>query len=345
MDAYVPGEQLRKPGIIKLNTNENPYPPSPSVCAALKGFDTAGLRRYPPPNSGGLREAIAKELAVPDACVFAGNGSDEILALATRSFVDEGQSIGYFTPSYSLYPVLAAIRDVPARAVSLGDGFAWRDPDAVEDCGLFFITNPNAPTGMPFPKARIESFCEHFKGVVLVDEAYADFAEWNCLDLALRHPNVLVSRSFSKSYSLAGLRVGFVVGHPDLIAAMDTIRDSYNLDSIAQQLAQVAIEDSTYMRERVACIKRTREALADGLQALGFDVFPSSTNFVWTRPPVGMSAGDYAESLKSRDILIRFFDKPELDQYVRISVGTDDEIKRLLEVTVELTGNTTHDKE
>ncbi|HAS81882.1 MAG TPA: histidinol-phosphate transaminase, partial [Verrucomicrobia bacterium] len=202
LQAYVPGEQPGGGRIIKLNTNENPYPPSPQVEAALRGISSERLRLYPPPTAVPLRQRIAELHGCRLEHTFAGNGSDEVLALCTRAFIENDGCIGYFDPSYSLYPVLADIRDVRKMPVVLGPEFSWRTPPSA-GCGLFFLTNPNAPTGMRFDKRDIEAFCATFKGVVLIDEAYVDFACDDCMDLALRYDNVLVSRTLSKSYALA----------------------------------------------------------------------------------------------------------------------------------------------
>jgi len=329
LHAYVPGEQPPDGTMIKLNTNENPYPPSPMVEAALRGLATDRLRRYPPPDNAALRRRIAELHGCRIENTFAGNGSDEVLALCTRAFTENDGCIGYFEPSYSLYPVLADIREVRRQPVSLGDGFTWRTPPAT-GCGLFFLANPNAPTGMLFPKKQIEDFCASFKGVVLIDEAYADFSCENCMDLALRHDNVLVSRTLSKSYSLAGLRVGYCVGHPVLIEAMTKVKDSYNLDAVAQALALAALNDVDYMRAQTARIIAQRERLSAALSGMGFEVFPSQANFLWTRPPAGMPAKAFVETLRARGILVRYFPEGELGNYVRITIGTPEEMTALI---------------
>lgn len=333
LHAYVPGEQPAgdRP-FIKLNTNENPYPPSPQVEAALRGLSAETLRLYPPPAADALRRRIAALHDCSVENVFAGNGSDEVLALCTRAFVENDGCIGYFEPSYSLYPVLAAIRDVRMLPVALGPGFTWQTP-AATGSDLFFLTNPNAPTGMTFPPEAIEAFCASYRGVVLIDEAYVDFAASDCMTLARRYDNVLVSRSLSKSYSLAGLRVGYCVGHPALIAALHKLKDSYNLDRVAQTLALAALEDVDYMRCHVALIKAQRDRMGLALAGMGFTLFPSETNFIWTRPPAGITAVDYVAALRERGILIRYFPQGELAAYVRITIGTPDEMTALIAAT------------
>jgi histidinol-phosphate aminotransferase len=326
--AYTPGEQPTDRSVIKLNTNENPYPPSPRVREVLAGFDLDLLRRYPDPLSRRLRARVAEMHGCASDRVFAGNGSDEILALCTRAFVPNGGSVGYFDPSYSLYPVLADIQEAERRPVLLGESFEWAMPESYA-ASLFFLTCPNAPTGMRYPKAVIRAFCERFAGVVLIDEAYVDFADEDCMDLALALPNVLVMRTVSKSYSLAGLRVGYVVGSLPLIEAIFKIKDSYNLDAVAQAAALAAFFDVAYMRASVARIRATRRRLAEALAAMGHFVHPSESNFLWVRPG-GIAARALYETLKERRILIRYFDGPRTGGHVRITVGTDAEVDALI---------------
>jgi histidinol-phosphate aminotransferase len=329
MTGYVPGEQPKGGDIIKLNTNENPYPPSPKVAEALAGIDVDSLRKYPDPVSSELRERIAEMHGCGVENVFAGNGSDEILALCTRAFVENDGSVGYFDPSYSLYPILSDIRDIKKVTVDLDRDFGWKCP-AADLCSLFFLTNPNAPTSMLFPKADVESFCREFQGVVLVDEAYVDFSSENCMDLALKYKNVLVMRTLSKSFSLAGLRVGYVVGDADLIGALMKIKDSYNLDALAQVLALAALNDVEYMRVNSARIIATREMLSDSLKDMEFAVCPSESNFLWVRPPECIAASDLFDKLKQSGILVRYFSDEGINEYIRITVGTDDEVAALL---------------
>jgi histidinol-phosphate aminotransferase len=330
MTGYTPGEQPKRAGLIKLNTNENPYPPSLHVVEALRGLDPASLRLYPDPVSSDVRQAIARLHGVAVEQVFAGNGSDEILALCTRAFVEDDGSIGYFEPSYSLYSVLAAIRNVPGVPCVLTESFEWpeQDPGA---SALFFLTNPNAPTSLRFARERVERFCRGFKGVVLIDEAYVDFAEADCMELARSLPNVLVMRTLSKSYSLAGIRFGYVVGSKVLIEALFKIKDSYNLDRMTQVVAGAALGDQAHMRANVARIKATRARLAGELTRRGFEVCASETNFLWARP-TAMPAREIFEMLKEAGVLIRYFPGERTGAYVRITVGTDVEIDRLLEV-------------
>ncbi len=335
LHAYTPGEQPRQPGLVKLNTNENPYPPSPAVAGALAGMPVEDLRLYPDPVCIGLREIIAQRHGVSSERVFVGNGSDEVLALCTRAFVEDEGAIGYFDPSYSLYPVLAAIRAVRGVAVPLAADFGW-PVDPIPAGSLFFLCNPNAPTSLLFPKDRVRRFCASYPGVVLIDEAYVDFARVDCMDLARELPNVIVLRTLSKSYSLAGIRLGYTVGPADLIGALFKIKDSYNVDRVAQAVAAAALSDPAHMRANVARIVATRVRLTAALERRGFEVCPSDTNFVWTRPRRGGAVPLY-EKLKSLGILIRHFPGPRTGEFVRITVGSDTEIDRLLAVLPEET--------
>jgi len=327
LKPYVPGEQPG-PGVIKLNTNENPYPPSPRVGEALRQTDPSALRLYPDPVSSGLRRQVAALHGCAPEQVFIGNGSDEVLALCVRAFVPEGGAVGYFDPSYSLYPVLAAIEDVPVRPVPLPDDFGWVTP-ASDHAALFFLTNPNAPTSRLFARPAVEAFCRSFRGVVLLDEAYVDFAPATCADLALSLPNVLIARTLSKSYSLAGLRLGYAVGPAPLIEALHKIKDSYNVSLLTQRLAAAALDDPAWMRANVAKIVATRERVAQTLRARGWFVFDSSANFLFARPP-GRTAREIFEDLRARKIFVRYFPAPRTQAYLRITVGTDAEMDALL---------------
>ena len=335
LEAYVPGEQPGA-GVIKLNTNENPYPPSPRVAEALASLDAAELRLYPDPVCKELRQAVAALHGCRASQVFVGNGSDEILALCTRAFVEDGGSIGYFDPSYSLYPVLADIRCVGKRPVALGPAFEWQMPPGY-GASLFFMTNPNAPTSVQYPPRAVGEFCAAFPGVVLVDEAYVDFAGDDCMALARGRENVLVLRTFSKSYSLAGLRVGYVVGPEPLVDAMYKLKDSYNVDRIAQRLALAALRDQAWMRANVGKVTATRARLAAVLRGFGFTVLASETNFLWTRP-AGCSAKELFEKLRAARIYVRYFDAPRTAEHVRITVGTDAEVDRLIEAVARIVG-------
>ncbi len=353
LHAYVPGEQPKINGLVKLNTNENPYPPSPKVLAAVKAAVDRRLRLYPNPTAQPLREKLAKFHGCAPENIIVGNGSDELLAIATRAFVEPvccqhpagrkrppagGQRhvVQYFTPSYSLYPVLAAIHGATANAVPLATNFGIPPVEALRRqrmwdfrAALTYITTPNAPSGRGYSTAELESLCRAQRGVVILDEAYVDFANENALKLALLHPHVIVSRTFSKAYSLCFQRVGYFVGHPELLSALDKIRDSYNVNGLGQSAALATLDDLAYYRRNFQRIVATRDRMARELTALGFRVLPSQTNFLLVHPPV-FHAGEWQRKLRDRKILVRWFDSPETSDYLRITIGQDDEMAALL---------------
>jgi len=330
LKAYTPGEQPKISGVIKLNTNENPYPPSPKVAAALRDFDCARLRLYPDPAFSALRQRIADMHGCSAAQIFIGNGSDEILSLCTRAFVENDGSVGYFVPSYSLYPVLADICGAEKRPVRINNDFTWRMPDDYA-ASIFFMTNPNAPTSMMFDHAAVASFCENFNGVALIDEAYVDFADSDCMALALRagNSNTLVMRTLSKAFSLAGLRFGYVVGPVELIGALYKIKDSYNMDMLAQSVGMAALDDIPHMSANARRIKATRARLAAALRRRGWRVCDSQTNFLFARPPDGDAARVF-DALKAAKIYVRYFPGDVTGEYLRITVGTDEQTDALL---------------
>lgn len=332
LTAYTPGEQPNDPRVIKLNTNENPYPPSPKVAEALQSFDYKRLRLYPDPVFKVLRQRIAEIHGCTTQQVFIGNGSDEILALCTRAFVENSGSVGYFVPSYSLYSVLADIRSVEKRPVALSPDFVWQMPAGYK-ASLFLMTNPNAPTSLMHNKETVAAFCRSFSGVVLVDEAYGDFADTTCMDLALapRNANTLVMRTLSKSFSLAGLRFGYVIGPEALIGALYKIKDSYNMDMLAQVVGLAALSDLPYMHASVRRIRTTRHRLTEELNRRGWAVCDSQTNFLFARPPDG-DAQEIFEALKVAKIFVRYFPAPETRDYLRITIGTDEQVDALLAV-------------
>ncbi len=330
--AYVPGEQPKVKGLIKLNTNENPFSPSPRVLAAIRAAVDGRLRLYPNPTAQALREKLAKFHGCDPENIIVGNGSDELLALATRAFVEpKAGTVQYFTPSYSLYPVLAAIHGARTKAVRLKRDFGLPSLEAGWDfeAALSFVTTPNAPSGRGYTNAELEGLCRKHRGVILLDEAYVDFANQHALELGLKHPHVLVARTFSKAYSLCSLRVGYLVGHPELIAALQKIRDSYNVNGLGQVAAQATLADLSYYRAHFRRILATRERLSRALTERGFEVLPSQTNFILTRPPVFL-AQDWLAKLRQRKILVRWFDSPEVRPYLRITIGTEAEAEALL---------------
>ena len=327
LKSYVPGEQLG-PEFIKLNTNECPYPPSPSVRDAIANMDVNKLRLYPDPLCIELRHAIAHLHGCRPEQIFVGNGLDEVLSLSVRIFAEDTGTVGYLNPSYSLYPVLADIRGLRKKPVELGSSFEWQIPSGYKS-DIFFLTNPNAPTGLYYNKAVVYEFCKRFNGLVIIDEAYVDFAENNCLDFIFKLKNVIVLRSLSKSYSLAGARVGYALGPSKLISFFYKIKDSYNVNRFSQIIARCAIIDQKYMRANVEKVKKTREFLSQSLAKMGWQVYPSQANFIWARPH-GVKASSVYEFLREQKILVRYFPGPRTGDFLRISIGTDKEIAVLL---------------
>lgn len=327
---YVPGEQPA-PGrrVIKLNTNENPYPPSPKVLAALAATADASVRLYPDPEARALRARAAEVYGVPVDHVLAGNGSDELLALLLRATIDPGGRVAFPVPTYSLYETLVAVQGGVCVRVPWPDD--WRIPEALATTGarVTFLCNPNAPSGTLVSPDAIAELARALPGILVVDEAYGDFADTNALGLVGRHPNVLVLRTFSKSYSLAGMRVGLAFGHPELLAGLHTVKDSYNLNRASQAAATAALEDLSHMQANVARIRATRARLTEALRALGFVVPPSSANFVLARWP-GVDQGPVVRRLAERGVLVRHFAVPGLADALRITVGTDEETDAFL---------------
>jgi histidinol-phosphate aminotransferase len=338
LDPYVPGEQPKIRGLVKLNTNENPYPPSPKVLAAIKGATDGRLRIYPNPTADGLRGKLAKFHSCGPDHFIVGNGSDELLALATRAFVEPGRTVQFFTPSYSLYPVLADIHGARHNAVPLAAEFALPPVSELRKSGawdfhaaLTFVTTPNAPSGRGYSKQELKDLCRAQKGVVVLDEAYVDFARENAFSLALEFPHVLVARTFSKAYSLCFLRVGYMIGNAELVAALQKIRDSYNVNGLGQIAAEATLGDLPYYRRNFQRLIATRERLSTELKTLGFGVPPSQTNFIFVRPPK-FSAENWLRKLRENRVLVRWFSAPEIRDFLRVTIGTDEETDALLRV-------------
>jgi histidinol-phosphate aminotransferase len=344
LHPYVPGEQPRVKGLIKLNTNENPHPPSPRVLATVKAAVDGRLRLYPHPTAERLRHKLARLHGCRPENIIAGNGSDELLALATRAFVEpqhrgrksSRSRVQYFTPSYSLYPVLADIHGAAKNAVELPPDFSLPPVSALRrgrqwdfNAALTYITTPNAPGGRGYRRDEMEALVRAMRGVVVLDEAYVDFARENAMTLALKHPHVLVSRTFSKAYSLCFQRIGYFVGHPDLIAALHRIRDSYNVNGLGQLAAEATLEDLGYYRRNFKRIVSVREHTAGQLAKLGWDVLPSQTNFILARPP-RFPAQQWLAALRERKILVRWFSAPEVREYLRVTIGTRAEMAQFL---------------
>ena len=341
MHGYSWGEQPSSDDVVKLNTNENPYPPSPAVSAALKAFDARTLRRYPQPTADRFRALVAHRYGIAPEQLIVTNGGDELLRMAFTTFLDANDAFGTTDPSYSLYPVLAEIQSCRMITSSLTDDWSLpRDFAArMNDAGvrLACIVNPHAPTGVLADADTIADVANEFKGVLLVDEAYVDF-----VDPALRHDlvnmvrafdNVLLLRTLSKGYSLAGLRFGYGIGAANLIEPMLTkTRDSYNVDSIAQAVACAAFEDQDYAAHTWSKVRGERRRMRDGLRLRGFDVPPSQSNFLFATVPLESRLGAPAlyEALKQSGILVRYFDAPRLDDKLRITIGDPTQNDRLL---------------
>jgi len=347
LEPYVPGEQPAIKGLIKLNTNENPYPPSRRVLAAIQRAVDERLRLYPSPTGEPLRRKLASLHGCHPENIILGNGSDELLAMAVRCFVEPAATsprrrpisrrlVQFFEPSYSLYPVLADIHGAVRQSVPLAPDFDLPPLRELRlgkqwdfDAALTFVTTPNAPSGRGYATAKLEALCRAHRGVVLLDEAYADFAAEHALGLSLQHPHVLVARTFSKAYSLCFQRVGYLVGHPDLIAALHKIRDSYNVNGLGQVGALATLDDLPYYRANFRRVVATREKLARELAELGFQIWPSEANFILVRPP-RFSAEQWLKQLRERKILVRWFRAPTLADYLRISIGTPQQAAALV---------------
>ncbi len=336
MVGYVPGEQPQDGVYIKLNTNENPYPPSPRVIAALKDAVNEKLRLYPDPNATSVKEKVAEVFNTNPERVMVGNGSDELLAIVVRCFVGEGEKIVYPYPSYLLYKTLSEIQDAKACIVNFLEDYSLPEEFLVKDAGVTFICNPNSPSGTMVPVDKVSNIARKMDGVLVVDEAYVDFADDNCLRLVDEHPNLIVLRTLSKSYSLAGMRLGFAVAQEDLIRGMMKVKDSYNVDRLSMAAAIAALEDQETFRINTDRIKKTRGHLINSLKKLGFFVYPSQANFVMIKCPDALTAKSIYLRLKEQKILIRYIEQPRLDDCLRITVGTDAEINKLIESLVKV---------
>jgi histidinol-phosphate aminotransferase len=332
LKPYIPGEQPRVSNLIKLNTNENPFGPSPSVIAALKAEVGDGLRLYPDPDASRLKQAIASYHDVTPSEVFVGNGSDEVLAHAFNAFFIQDQPILFPDVTYSFYTVYCGLYGINYTAVALDSNMEIRVADYRQPCGGVVIANPNAPTGIALSVDEIEQIVRSQPDrVVLVDEAYVDFGAETVIPLVRRYPNLLVVHTFSKSRSLAGLRVGFAIGHPALIEGLERVKNSFNsypLGRIEMAGAVAALEDDDYFQEKRTLLMQTRERLAGQLAALGFQVLPSRTNFLFVQHP-GHDGAALAAALRERSILVRHFRQAGIENFLRISIGTDAECDSL----------------
>ena len=338
LEAYVPGERPAQTDVIKLNTNENPYPPSPKVMQALRELSPDALRRYPDPLAVDLRHACAKRYGYPGhQWVMVGNGMDELLALALRTFVDPGDTVLTTYPTYTLYRTLALLHGANPLLVDLDDEFQLPESFFGTRAAICLLSRPNSPTGVSAALGAVERLCEGFDGLVVIDEAYIDFGDDDCLDFPKRFDNAIVMRTFSKAFSLAGVRLGVAVAHPEVIEEFLKTKDSYNLNALTQAAGLAAIEDYDAVLANAAKVRATRSRLVSELEALGFRVPPSQANFVlaqWDREP---SAEDIFHALRDCGILVRYFKAPRLENALRITVGTDEETDALLAALRQIT--------
>ena len=337
LDPYVPGEQPQDKTYIKLNTNESPYSPSPKAIAAMQAQINSDLRLYPDPNCQTLKNALAKNYQLEANQVFVGNGSDEVLALAFMGYFADGKPLAFADIAYSFYKVYAGLYGIEPNLIPLNDDFDIIPSDYQNlDVSGVVITNPNAPTGKALPLADIEFILKANPDVVvLVDEAYVDFGAQSAVSLINQYPNLLVVQTLSKSRALAGIRVGYALGHPDLIEGLERLKNSFNsypIDRVALAGATAAVEDDGYLKEICAKTIKTREQTVIELEALGFNIIPSSTNFVFVTHPEKSAEALYL-TLKKQGILVRYFgNKPRIGNYLRITIGTDKEMAALVRV-------------
>lgn len=334
---YVPG--LQPPdseGWVKLNTNESPWPPSTRVIGALRDAIDDSIRLYPDPTSGAAREAIGRMVGLPASWVAMGNGGDELIAMSIRAFAGAGQRVAFPAPSYPLYETVSVMYECEAAPHQLDEGWHLPRSLAEDPAPLKFVANPNSPTGTWYPRHDIEALLRETRGVVVLDEAYVDFAPEARHDLLQTHDNLLILRTFSKSAALAGLRIGYALAQPGLIEALDIVKDSYNLDRLAIVAAVAAAEDEDHRRALIDRVVRERQWLTKRLDGLSFTVEPSAANFLFVRPPSGRPAAMVYERLKARKILVRHYERPPIEGWLRVTVGTHEQHERLLEALEEV---------
>ena len=333
--GYQPGFQPKATDVLKLNTNENPYPPSPKVLSALAGIGGEKLRRYPDPVGSEFRVAAAEINGVKPENILCCNGGDDLLTMAFRAFCDENRPVAYPVPTYSLYPVLAKLQNCDAIEIPFDSEFNLPPKLAKTGAALTIVCNPNAPSGSFIEIAELASLAAELSGVLLVDEAYADFAEANCADLVGEFDNLILLRSMSKGYSLAGLRFGYAIAQADLIAGLMKVKDSYNVDAVSLVLATAAIKDQDYFRQTTADVKKAREELLSQLCDLKFKVPASHTNFVLAQSPNRLAKEIY-DRLVERNVFVRYFDLPGLSDKLRITVGTTEQNDKLIQALKEI---------
>jgi histidinol-phosphate aminotransferase len=346
LTPYVPGEQPKIDNLVKLNTNEHPYGPSPQALEAIRAATNEALRLYPDPNAEALKSALAQRFGVQAKQVFVGNGSDEVLAHAFQALLKHERELWFPDISYSFYPVYCGLYGVAQRQIPLTDDYQIRVEDYLpqgdgpsQQAGAIIFPNPNAPTGILLGLEAIERIVAgNPDAVVLVDEAYVDFGGQSAVELVDRYPNLLVVHTFSKSRSLAGLRVGYAIGHPDLIEGLERIKNSFNsypLDRLALAGALASVEDEKFFQDSCAKVIATRATLVAQLRQLGFEVLPSGANFVFARHPERDGA-ELAAALRARAILVRHFRAPRIDQFLRITIGTDAQCATLVQALGEI---------
>lgn len=332
LDPYIPGEQPQDQKYLKLNTNESPYPPSPEVAKALSNFDTDSLRLYPDPESVELRQALAGHNGLNPDQVFIGNGSDEVLAHSFQAFFKQPKPILFPDISYSFYPVYCALYEIEFQQVSLDNNFCMDIEDYRQPNGGIILPNPNAPTGIALPLSSIKALLDNTDSVVIVDEAYVDFGADSASALIDQYDNLLVTQTFSKSRSLAGLRLGYALGHIELIEALNRVKNSFNsypIDRLASVAAIASVKDKAYFEQCNQKIISSREQLSQSLAALGFHVYPSISNFVFVEHEHKAAAELYQE-LKQTGILVRYFNSARIDNCLRITIGNQQECQRLV---------------
>ena len=341
--GYQPGYQPKQADVVKLNTNENPYPPSPAALKVLREFNPERLRRYPDPLGSEFRQAAGELNGVPAEWIMCCNGGDDLLRIAFTAFCDEDRPVAYPVPTYSLYPVLANIENCKAIEVQFDDQYNLPAKLAKTAAALTVVCNPNAPSGSFIRVEELASLADELSGVLLIDEAYVDFAERNCLELVRDFNNVIVLRSLSKGYSLAGLRFGYAIAQPELIKGLIKVKDSYNVDALAIAVATAAIKDQRYFKDNVEKIKAERARLTVQLRTLGFYVPGSQANFVLAQVKNGSlalsrveGAAEIYQNLTQRNIYVRYFPYPRLDDKLRISIGTPEQDDRLVSALKEI---------
>lgn len=334
IDPYVPGEQPQSENIIKLNANENPYPPAPGVQQALRDFDASRLALYPDANGKALKSALAGRFGLKPSQVFLGNGSDDVLALAFQSFFCSDEPVLYPDITYSFYPVWCDLFRIPYETVPLDENFCVNVRDYDRPNGGVVLPNPNAPTGRGLSPDVLEDLLQHNADcVVIIDEAYVDFGAQSAVPLLEKYENLLVVQTMSKSRSLAGLRIGYALGSETLIATLEAVKNSYNsytMDAVALAAGEAAVRDEAYFQDTCRKVIATRERTADALRGLGFIVPPSLTNFLFVTHPA-KKAPDIFQYLRGRGIFIRYFKLPRIDNYLRITVGTDAQMDKLVD--------------